>query len=83
MSGQAEKLLMAGSFFNKTATITNEATGEVVARIDRDFFNANQLLFDRQSYAVTVAPGVDMSLIVAMVVCLDERRDARENRRGI
>ena len=47
----------------------------MVAQVDREFFNARQLLADRQSYAVTVAPGVDVALIVPMMVCLDERRD--------
>ena len=54
-----------------------------MAQIDRELFNARQLLGDRSSYAVTVAPGVDIALIVAMVVCLDERRDQKEGHSGI
>ena len=83
MNGENVNLLMHGSFFNKSTTITNESNGQVVAQIDRELFNARQLLGDRQSYAVTVAPGVDIALIVAMVVCLDERRDQKEGHGGI
>ncbi len=83
INGDNVNLLMHGSFFNKSTTITNEANGQVVAQIDRELFSARQLLGDRSSYAVTVAPGVDIALIVAMVVCLDERRDQKEGHRGI
>jgi uncharacterized protein YxjI len=83
MSGEKENLLMHGSFFNVKTEIINERNGQVVAQVDREFFNARQLLADRQSYAVTVAPGVDVALIVAMVVCLDERRDQKTGNFGI
>lgn len=55
----------------------------MVAQVDREFFNARQLLANRQSYAVTVAPGLDVALIVAMVVCLDERRDQKTGNYGV
>ena len=77
MNGEQENFLMHGSFFNVKTEITDERNGQVVAQVDREMLNARQLLGDRQSYAVTVAPGVDMALIVAMVVCLDERRDQK------
>jgi uncharacterized protein YxjI len=83
MNGEKENFLMHGSFFNVKTEITNERNGQVVAQVDREFFNARQLLGDRQSYAVTIAPGVDMALIVAMVVCLDERRDQKTGNFGI
>ena len=83
MSGEKENFLMHGSFFNAKTEIVNERNGQVVAQVDREFFNAQQLLADRQSYAVTIAPGVDVALIVAMVVCLDERRDQKTGNYGI
>jgi uncharacterized protein YxjI len=83
MNGEQENFLMHGSFFNVKTEITHERTGQVVAQIDRELWNARQLLGDRQSYAVTVAPGVDVALIVAMVVCLDERRDQKTGHHGI
>jgi len=81
--GREEKLLMEGSFFNRHTKITNERDGAVVAEIDRDMINLRQILADRQTYAVHVAPGIDIALIVAMVICLDERRDAKTNDGGI
>lgn len=59
------------------------SNGQVVAQIDRQFLNARQFLADRDTYAVTIAPGVDMALIVAMVVCLDERREQKTGNHGI
>ena len=66
---------MKGDFFDTMANITDEATGQIVATIDRQFFNARQLLGGQQTYVVTIAPNVDMAIIVAMCVCLDERRN--------
>jgi uncharacterized protein YxjI len=83
MNGEQENLLMHGSFFNAKTEITNEKNGQVVAQIDRQFLNARQFLADRDTYAVTIAPGVDMALIVAMVVCLDERREQKTGNHGI
>jgi uncharacterized protein YxjI len=83
MNGEKENFLMHGSFFNAKTEIVNERDGQVVAQVDREFLNARQLLADRQSYAITVAPGVDVALIVAMVVCLDERRDQKTGHYGI
>lgn len=66
---------MQGSFFNVKTEITDKKTGQVVAQIDRQRWNTRQLLANRGTYAVTFAPGVDMALIVAMVVCMDERKE--------
>lgn len=76
-SGQTKqaRLFMKGDFFDRGADITDEATGHVVARIDRKFLNARELLGGQQTYAVTVAPGMDLAVIVAMCICLDERRN--------
>jgi uncharacterized protein YxjI len=78
-SGQTKqaRLFMKGDFFDRRADITDEATGHVVAMIDRQFLNARQLLGGQQTYAVTVAPGMDLAVIVAMCICLDERRNER------
>lgn len=68
---------MKGDFFDSSADITCQATGATVARIDRKFLNGSELLFGQQTYVVTVAPGVDMALICAMCICLDERRNEK------
>lgn len=66
---------MKGNFLDTHANITDEATEQPVAHIDREFFNARQLLGGQQTYVVTVAPNVDMALIAAMCICLDEKRN--------
>lgn len=66
---------MKGNFFDTRADITCETTGQVVATIDRKFFNSGEFFGSKQTYAVTVAPNVDMALIAAMCICLDERRN--------
>jgi uncharacterized protein YxjI len=65
---------MKGNFFNTKADITDEATKQAVATIDRKFFTAREIFTAQQTYVVTVAPNVDMALVVAMCICLDERR---------
>ncbi|ETN45155.1 uncharacterized protein HMPREF1541_10032 [Cyphellophora europaea CBS 101466] len=69
------RLFMKGDFFDRKADIKDEATGQVVATIDRKFLNARELLGGQQTYLVTCAPGIDMALICAMCICLDERRN--------
>lgn len=57
--------------------IVHEATGAVVAHIDRKLFRARDLFFGQQTYAVLVAPGVDMALIAAMCICYDEKNNEK------
>jgi hypothetical protein len=49
-SGKAESLLMSGNFFDTTANIVDESTGKSVARVDRSFLNARELLGGQQTY---------------------------------
>lgn len=62
---------MTGNWLDTTADIVDAASGAVAARIDRKLFNARELLLGHQTYHVTIAPGVDVALIIAMCVCLD------------
>jgi len=39
--------------------------------------NVREVFGDKQSYFVTVAPGVDLTLIAAICVCLDERENEK------
>lgn len=66
---------MKGNFFDTSADITNTKTGQTVARIDRKLLNAREFFADAQTYVVTVAEGVDLALMAAMCICLDERRN--------
>ncbi|KAH7337025.1 tubby C-terminal-like domain-containing protein [Rhizoctonia solani] len=64
---------LRGSFFDRSAEVT--ANGQPVARISRQFLNSGELLFDQQTYYLTVAPGVDAAMMVALCVCMDEARN--------
>ncbi|KAF2875603.1 tubby C-terminal-like domain-containing protein [Massariosphaeria phaeospora] len=75
-NGKQEELLMKGNFFDTTADITDEAQGGiVVAQIDRKLLSGKDIFFGQQTYAVKIAPGVDMALIAAMCICLDEKNN--------
>lgn len=65
---------MKGDFFDSRAEIATKE-GLVVALVDRKYFNAREFMGGQQTYCVTVAPNVDMALITAMCVCLDELRN--------
>jgi len=70
------ELQIRGDWFDRSATIT---MGDVVvAQIGRQYFNARELLGGQQTYYVTVAPGVDLSLIAACCVCLDEKENEKK-----
>ncbi|KEP45199.1 tubby C 2 protein, partial [Rhizoctonia solani 123E] len=64
---------LRGSFFDRSAEIT--CNGQPIARISREFMNAGELLFDQQTYYLTVAPGVDVAMMVALCVCMDEKQN--------
>ena len=66
---------MNGTFAGMSADIVDKTTGAVVARIDRKLFNAREWLGGQQTYALIVAPGVDMALMVAACVALDEKNE--------
>ncbi|KAI1329067.1 DUF567-domain-containing protein [Xylariaceae sp. FL0255] len=81
-TGKEESLVMEGNFwgpgFDTKAEIHDEETQQPVARIDRELWNTRQIFFQDQTYSVTVAPDVDMAIVAAMCICLDEREnDAR------
>ncbi|KAL6860632.1 hypothetical protein ACO1O0_004660 [Amphichorda felina] len=73
--GQKHTLVMNGTFAGMSADIVDKASGAVVARIDRKLFNAREWLGGQQTYALIVAPGVDMALMVAACVALDEKNE--------
>ena len=53
--GEAIELEVHGDFFDHKAKILYKDVP--VAAINRQFFNAGQLLLDRQTYFLTAAPG--------------------------
>lgn len=68
---------MSGDWMDTSATIVCQRTGAVVARIDRKMLKARDFFGGQQTYALVVAPGVDMALMAAMCVCLDEKNNER------
>ncbi|ODN92003.1 hypothetical protein L198_05675 [Cryptococcus wingfieldii CBS 7118] len=46
-------------------------------QISRDVMNAREIFAGQQTYYVAVAPGVDLALMAAMCICLDEMKNER------
>ncbi|TKA80401.1 hypothetical protein B0A55_01890 [Friedmanniomyces simplex] len=69
--GTEVELEVKGDWMDRSAAIT--FAGREVAKISRSFFNVRELMGDKQTYQVTVAANVDLSLIAAICVSLDER----------
>lgn len=67
---------MKGEMFSSSATIIDQSTGNIVATIDRNF-SAGSFFKGTHNYALTVAQNVDLAVMVAFCICLDERRRAR------
>ncbi|KAG6005984.1 hypothetical protein E4U21_007477 [Claviceps maximensis] len=68
---------MTGNWLDSSAEIQCERTGATVARIDRKLLNARDFFGNQQTYALVVAPGVDMALMVALCVALDEKNNEK------
>jgi uncharacterized protein YxjI len=71
---------MKGKWHAVTASIIDESNGMVVAEIKRDLGGVGlgrEAIFNKQTYEVKVAPGVDMALMAAMCICLDEKTDKK------
>lgn len=71
--GQQVELDVKGDWFDRSASIT--FAGRPVAHISRSFFNVREIFGDKQTYFVSVAANVDLTLIAAICVCLDEREN--------
>lgn len=68
---------MKGSWTDYSADILDESTQTVVGRIDRKVLSGRDLLFGQQTYALSVAPNVDMALMAALCICLDEKNNEK------
>lgn len=73
--GREVELQINGDWFDRSADIT--CAGQTVAHIGRSFFNVREIFADKQTYFVKVAPGVDLTLIAALCVCLDEKENEK------
>lgn len=70
------ELLIKGDWFDRSASIT--MGNQVVAQISRSYFNMREVFGGQQSYYVTVAPNVDLAMMAAICVCLDERENEKK-----
>ncbi|KAF9268542.1 DUF567-domain-containing protein [Marasmius fiardii PR-910] len=76
IDGQEIQLAIRGDFFDRKASINlGTPDGPPVGHISRSFLNGREILFDQQTYYLTVAPGVDAALLAAVCVCLDEKEN--------
>ncbi|WVQ85740.1 hypothetical protein IAT38_007907 [Cryptococcus sp. DSM 104549] len=65
---------LRGDFWGGSADLSVEG-GPVIAQISRKLFNAREFFGDKQTYFVTVAPGVDLALVAAICICFDEAKN--------
>ncbi|KAL4729144.1 hypothetical protein ACLX1H_003554 [Fusarium chlamydosporum] len=75
--GTAEILEMKGNWFDYAADIFDKSTNTVIARIDRKLLSGRDMIFGQQTYALMVAPGVDMALMAALCICMDEKNNEK------
>ncbi|KAF4462801.1 LURP-one-related 15 [Fusarium albosuccineum] len=75
--GKTDVLEMNGGWLDYSADIVDKTTNTVVARIDRKVLSGKDLLFGQQTYALMVAPNVDMALMAAMCICMDEKNNEK------
>jgi uncharacterized protein YxjI len=73
--GRHVELEVNGDWFDRSAEITYG--GQTVAHIGRSFFNVRQFFADKQTYLVKCAPGVDLPMVVAICVSLDESENEK------
>ncbi|ORY32262.1 tubby C-terminal-like domain-containing protein [Naematelia encephala] len=75
-TGQPVTLELRGDMWGGSADLS--MGGMPVAQISRKLFNARELFVDKQTYFVTVAPGVDLALIAAICICFDEAKNEND-----
>jgi hypothetical protein len=74
---QQEQLCFNRGYWSSRGIITNGAGGPVVAEAERE------ITLLKKEYEVIVAQGVDMALIAAMIICLDEKEKSHGNAPGL
>ena len=74
-SGKAEVFTLEADWRSKSGEIKDNETGATVARISRES-SLKHYIGGAQTYTVTIAPNMDMALVMAMCVALDEKAEA-------
>lgn len=75
--GRTVTLTMSGNWRDTRADIVDTETGAVVARIDRKLLNLREIFGNQQTYTLIVAPGVDMAIMTAVCIALDEKNNEK------
>ncbi|KAF2434853.1 hypothetical protein EJ08DRAFT_581425, partial [Tothia fuscella] len=75
--GREIELEVRGDWLDRSATIT--CGGQPIASIARSFFTVREIFAGKQTYFVQVAPGVDLALVAAICVCLDESENEKKS----
>ncbi|KAI5467914.1 tubby C-terminal-like domain-containing protein [Mariannaea sp. PMI_226] len=73
--GQEDSLVMKGNWLDYAAEIHDSKSNALVGRLSRKVFSAKDIIFDQQTYCLEVAPGVDMALMAALCICMDEKNN--------
>ncbi|BEI94491.1 uncharacterized protein CcaverHIS019_0700630 [Cutaneotrichosporon cavernicola] len=76
-TGENAELSMRGDMFGLGTTIV--LNGNIpVAQISRKLLHMREWIADKQTYYVTVAPGVDLALIAALCIAFDEVKNEKK-----
>lgn len=73
--GRHVEMEVKGDWFDRSAEIT--CGGQPVAHISRSFFNVREIFADKQTYFVKVAPNVDLTMVAAICISLDEEENEK------
>ena len=73
--GRHVEMDVKGDWLDLSAEIS--LGGQPVAHISRSFFNVRQMFADKQTYFVKVAPNVDLTMIAAICISLDEKENEK------
>lgn len=69
-----------GNFLDKNCDMILVETGQRVAHVSRNIMSMKDWFADKQTYFVTVEPGVDLAFIIAALAVTFDERNNDENR---
>jgi uncharacterized protein YxjI len=73
INGKQEHFFLKGNFLQSKATISNQETGQSVAEIKKQSWTL------KTEYHITVAPGVDLALVVALCLISHDRQESHRS----
>lgn len=74
-NGQMVQVHLKGNWFDRKATISIGSMNEdgiLIATVSRDLITGKDILFERQTYYVTMAPGCDAAFISMLCIAMDK-----------